>query len=78
VVEEAVNEVAKEVANVEVEIPRLQLLVATAPLAVHICNFLQVHHLVEAVRENRARRTNALLDKNLNKKRLGISPESFF
>jgi hypothetical protein len=78
VVEEAVIEVGKEVANVAVETPRLQLLEATVLPVVHIFNFQ--HQLLQdvAVRENHALRTSVLLDKYLNTKKTRDFSRVFF
>jgi hypothetical protein len=78
VVEEAVNEVAKEVATVEVEIPRLQLLVETVQPVVPIFNYRQVLHPDVAVKANRVLKTNALLAKCFNKKDSGEIPSLFY
>ena len=78
VVEEAVIEEVKEVANVAVETPRLQLLEATVLPVVHIFNFQ--HQLLQdvAVRENHALRTSVLLDKYLNIKKTRDFSRVFF
>jgi hypothetical protein len=74
---DVVMTIAKEVAHVAVETLRLQLLVATVLLAVHIFNFLQLQPLVVAVKVNHARKTNELVDRYLAIKKTRENPESF-
>jgi hypothetical protein len=78
VVEEAVIEEVKEVANVAVETPRLQLLEATVLPVVHIFNFQHQLLQVVAVKANHALRTSVRLDKYLNIKKTRDFSRVFF